>query len=173
MSTPGRPRFSLSELQRISDRYQYEREDTVLALVPGVRERGALTKADLLTLVEWKSPRPRRFVTRAHESLILEATAVALAAKSEEMRIGVLTLIPGVAYPIASVILHFFHEDPYPIIDFRALWSLNMEAPSTYYTFDHWQRYVAACRAIAAEASVDMRILDRALWQYSKENQPS
>ncbi len=140
-------------------------------LVPGVRQRGHLTKQELLTLVEWKSPRPRRFISRTAESLIAEASAAALTATSEELRIGILTLIPGVAYPMASVILHFFHQDRYPIIDFRALWSLNMESPSTYYTFEHWQKYLKACRAIADEAGVEMRTLDRALWQYSKENQ--
>jgi hypothetical protein len=35
---------------------------------------------------------------------------------------------------------------------------------------DLWD-YLAACRRIAAEAGVDLRTLDRALWQYSKENQ--
>ena len=169
----GRPRFPLSELSSISARYQYELEDSVLALAPAVRQRGHLTKHELRTLVEWKSPRPRRFIVKANELLIAEASRTAFTAKSEEVRIGVLTLIPGVAFPMASVILHFFHDDPYPIIDFRALWSLNMAPKSNYYTFALWERYVSACRALAEDAGVDMRTLDRALWQYSKENQPA
>ena len=96
---------------------------------------------------------------------------MALAAEREELRIGVLTLIPGVAFPMASVILHFFHTDPYPIIDFRALWSMNMAAPTAGYRFEQWLTYIQACRSVAREAQVDMRTLDRALWQYSKENQ--
>jgi hypothetical protein len=40
-----------------------------------------------------------------------------------------------------------------------------------YYDFDLWWCYVCTCREIAAQAGVDMRTLDRALWQYSKENQ--
>lgn len=73
---------------------------------------------------------------------------------------------------MASVLLHFFHTDPYPIIDYRALWSLSLEQTYSYYTFGAWWRYVEACRRFSREAGVDMRTLDRALWQFSNENQP-
>ncbi len=58
----------------------------------------------------------------------------------------------------------------YPIIDFRALWSLQVNVPNKY-TFEFWRKYVQYCRKIARENHVDLRILDKALWQYSKENQ--
>lgn len=167
----GRPRFPLTQIAALSGRYQYEMEDRLVQLVPAVRDRGYLLKSDLVTLMEWKSRRPRRFIESADSALISEATAVALAAEREELRIGVLTLIPGVAFPMASVILHFFHTDAYPIIDFRALWSMNMGAPTPSYRFEQWLTYIQACRSVAREAQVDMRTLDRALWQYSKENQ--
>jgi hypothetical protein len=73
---------------------------------------------------------------------------------------------------MASVILHWCHADRYPIIDYRALWSLSVEQQPAFYTFDFWWSYVVCCRQLAEEAGVDMRTLDRALWQYSKENQP-
>jgi hypothetical protein len=53
----------------------------------------------------------------------------------------------------------------------RALWSLGFETPPSYYSFEFWQRYVAHCRELATTAGVDMRTLDRALWQYSAEHQ--
>jgi hypothetical protein len=68
--------------------------------------------------------------------------------------------------------LHFAHRDLYPILDFRALWSLGHEKPPAFYTFDFWWEYVQSCRARAKECGVSMRVLDRALWQFSKENQP-
>ena len=87
------------------------------------------------------------------------------------LRIGVLTLLDGVQMPTASVLLHLAHRDPYPIIDYRALWSLGVDAPPTPYSFAFWEAYTRACRSLARAANVSMRTLDRALWQYSKERQ--
>ena len=72
---------------------------------------------------------------------------------------------------MASTILHFTHREPYPILDFRALWSLGIEQQPAYYVFSMWWEYVATCRRLADQAGVSARELDRALWQYSKENQ--
>ncbi len=66
------------------------------------------------------------------------------------------------------MLLHFGHGDPYPILDFRALASLGVEQPSSY-TFKFWWSFVLACRELAERHQVDMRTLDRALWQYSLE----
>lgn len=75
-------------------------------------------------------------------------------------------------YPIpASVILHLYHRERYPILDFRALWSLSVDVPA-FYRFPFWWGYVEYCRELAERTGMDMRTLDRALWQYSRENQP-
>jgi hypothetical protein len=91
-------------------------------------------------------------------------------AKTEAVRIGVLTVLTGVGWPVASVILHLCHDDCYPILDFRAIWSVKAAQPSSY-TLAFWLAYTQHCRALAEECKVDMRTLDRALWQYSKERQ--
>ena len=91
----------------------------------------------------------------------------------ERQRIEALTRLHGVDYPTASVLLHLAHRDSYPIIDFRALWSLGVETPPTAYFFTYWWAYTQACRSLAKDAGVRMRTLDRALWQYSKERRPS
>jgi hypothetical protein len=88
----------------------------------------------------------------------------------ERLQIEVLTLLDGVSWPTASVILHFFHSAPYPIVDFRALWSLKNKVPKRY-GFNFWQKYTSYCRGLSKRAGVSMRTLDRALWQFSKENQ--
>jgi hypothetical protein len=86
------------------------------------------------------------------------------------LRIEVLTLLAGVSWPTASVILHFFHREQYPILDVRALWSLQCDPPGEY-DIPFWESYTSSCRSLAQKAGVSMRTLDRALWQYSKENQ--
>jgi len=134
------------------------------------RKRGFLTKADFLRLARWKTPRSRRRVERNAESFVRAVTRTALTTPDERLRIEVLTLLDGVDWPTASVILHFCHREPYPVLDYRALWSLGVEKPPAY-GFPFWRDYTLVCRRLAARASCSMRELDRALWQFSKERQ--
>ena len=138
-------------------------------LVPPVKERGFVTRAELLRICRWKSPRALPLVARNAEAEVREVTSWALGTRSERLRIGSLLLLQGVSWPTASVILHFFHSDPYPVLDVRAAWSLGMEHASGY-RFEFWSRYVRACRTLAQRLSLSMRTVDRALWQYSREN---
>lgn len=92
-----------------------------------------------------------------------------LSAGHERVRIAALNGLSGVALPTASVMLHFAHGDPYPILDARALQSLGVPTPPSSYTHDFWMAYVNCCRALADAHGMTMRALDRALWQHSKE----
>ena len=165
-------RFPISEVGYWSSRYDYPPDSRVSDLVPLVREQGYLTHEQLLVVVNWKAPRSRGLAESAAPELVVDATRIALSTPHEELRIGAPSLVPGVGYPMACVLLHFFHPDAYPIIDYRALWSLSLEQTYSYYTFRAWWRYVEACRRFSREAGVDMRTFDRALWQFSNENQP-
>jgi hypothetical protein len=136
------------------------------------QERGYFTKDDFQDTCRWKTSRSQSRVRANPAKFIEEATRIALSTALEEIRIGVLTLLHGVLMPTASVVLHFAHEDPYPIIDFRALWSLGINDRPQFYTFDYWWEYTEFCRELAEKRRVSMRDLDRSLWQYSKENQP-
>lgn len=164
-------RFPGSQISQIATRYAYPGEAGLMdTLAPTVRSRRQLTLGDLKRVCEWKSSRIGRKIDANSESDVAELSAFALRAESERARIGSLRLLHGVDWPTASVILHFFHADPYPILDRRAVWSLQSLKPSLY-TFDFWMGYVRACRSLASQHGVTMRALDRALWQYSKENQ--
>jgi hypothetical protein len=77
-------------------------------------------------------------------------------------------ILKGVSWPVASVILHFGKKNLYPILDYRALWSLGIKKPN-FYNFDLWISYVSYCRKLVKELKIDMRTLDMALWQFSKE----
>lgn len=164
-------RFNENRLRKLAERYDYTiSEEEIIDLIPYVQKKGYLNKKELHKVVYWKSPRIAAHVKRNDDEFILEITRFALNAKSEKSRIESLTLLKGASWPVASVVLHFFHKDPYPIIDFRALWSISLEPPS-FYNFEFWWEYVLFCRELAEKNKVDMRTLDRALWQYSKENQ--
>lgn len=165
-------RFPPEDIYDLSARYAYGLSDTVIItdIVPRTRQQRFLIRGDLDTLCRWKSPRIGHRCLDNPPEFVEAVTTVALSAPNERLRVEVLQLLRGVAWPMASVILHWCHTDPYPILDYRALWSLGQGAVP-YYDFDLWWRYVCTCREIAEQAGVDMRTLDRALWQYSKENQ--
>jgi len=159
------------ELPIIAKRYQYPLEETtVLNLRPTILDRGWMTKDELRTIARWKAPRSAGHVETNPEEYVKEITEFAFRATTERARIEVLTSLDGVRWPTASVILHFFHAAPYPIMDFRALWSVSLPVPAQY-SFAFWWPYVQFCRELSKRTGLDMRTLDRALWQCSKENQ--
>jgi hypothetical protein len=140
-----------------------------------IRRRGRMQLADLCAVCEWKAVRAAGHARKNTNTEVEEITALAFSARSERVRVEVLQILHGVSYPTASVILHFYHKDSYPILDIRALWSMGIPQPSQY-TFDFWWRYVEACRKMLAQArrrfpKLTMREFDRALWQYSYESQ--
>lgn len=167
-------RFPLDEIRHYSTLYDYEGDVELLAgPARSARERGFLTHAELVAIGDWKSPRNRARYRASDSEFVEEITRLALApTTSDRLAIEALTLLSGVEWPTASVILHLCHSRPFPILDFRALWSLTVPVPPRY-SFPFWQAYTRATRTLAADAQVDMRTLDRALWAYSARHQPA
>ena len=99
---------------------------------------------------------------------VTRATRRALGSEDEATRMEALLSLTGVGVPTASTLLYFAFPDAYPILDVRALESLGVTARSQY-PVSFWLAYLSACRRLAAECGVDIRTLDKALWQYSKE----
>lgn len=161
-----------SQLSKYASRYRYEDDEVVATAEAFMQEHRYLTREHFLALCRWKSPRSGPRCAENSEGYIEAVTRVALGTDDERLRIEVLTLLAGVSWPTASVVLHFGHREGYPILDFRALWSLGVTAPPRY-TFDLWMPYTEYCRALARKQKLSMRELDRALWQYSKEHQSS
>ena len=110
---------------------------------------------------------------KANSPDIVEAvTRAALESPHENVKIGVLRALRGVSWPTASVILHFCDTKPYPILDLRALWSLGYPKPPAY-TLEFWLEYTKFTCDLSQRTGKSMRIVDRALWQYSNERQRS
>lgn len=170
-------RFQLSDVPTIAARYSSSpHEPTIAALVPVVRRQGYLTRDQLFMLCRWKSARRAGRARQNSASFVEEITRFALSAADERARIESLTLLDAVEYPTASCILHWFHSDPYPIVDFRAIWSLQLSQPRPY-SFEFWRSYCQGWRELLSEARrvselVTPRLLDQALWQHSYEHQP-
>jgi hypothetical protein len=165
-------RFKVSQIHPWAERYPVESDKRVEEVItPQVRKRGYFKRDEFIELCRWKTPRSQRRIMSNPEDFIKDVTHAALTTTSERLRIEVLTLLNGVSWPTASVLLHFGYDNLYPILDFRALWSLSVDASQVQYNFEFWQEYTQYCRKLAHDAKVSMRELDRALWQYSKTNQ--
>ena len=167
-------RFCESEILYWAKRYpnpvsKLENELTDKTLGNKVQQQKHLDRNLLKKVAQWKSQRRAALIDKNSESDVKIITGYALQSPSERIRWGVLSCLDGVRVPTASVVLHLFHKDPYPIIDVRALWSIGVEKYNDRFAF--WQKYVSFCRELAKRNNVDMRTLDKALWQYSKENQ--
>lgn len=163
--------FPESELKSWAHKYEYTRDESaIIDLRNDIQKSGCLTKDQLRQIARWKATRSAGHIEKNQDGYVKEISAWSFSANQERSRIEVLTLLDGVMWPTASVILHLFHKEPYPILDFRALWSVNLEVPQLY-SFSFWWEYVQFCRTVAKRNSIDMRTLDRALWQYSKEKQ--
>jgi hypothetical protein len=166
-------RFPASTVAYWASRYPNSANDGALRnrLRPVVRARGCLTRSEFLEICKWKSPRSQPRCARNDEFTVLTVTRAALGTGDESLKIDLLRTLHGVEWPTASTLLHFCDRRPYPILDYRALWSLGYAKPPRY-TMEFWLAYLQFTRDLARRLGIDIGALDRALWQYSKERQP-
>ena len=165
-------RFTESHVPRWAERYSYALDDGSLRdhLRPTVLKRGYLNRGEFLEICKWKTQRTKSRCATNDEFTIRTVSRAAFASTDEPLKIDLLRTLRGVEWPTASTLLHFCDKRPYPILDYRALWSLGLtEAP--HYTMEFWLEYLAFTRRLAKRLNIDIRTLDRALWQYSKARQ--
>jgi hypothetical protein len=167
-------RFHKNEITNFANQCKVTNKDIYIAnhILPRVREDCFFEPTDFKTVCDWKSPRPRRLRELNPDNLIRSLTHTALTTKNERQRIEALVELEGVGVPTASALLHFGYDNEYPILDFRALWSLSVEIEPHKYTLEFWMEYTNYCRSLAESGGVSLAILDHALWMYSKLNQP-
>lgn len=133
------------------------------------RRRGELhlTRAELVQLGDWKSPRIRPRIARNTAAGVRGLTRAAFLCRDEGRRLRLLQGLSGVGPAMASVILHFADPGRYPVYDVRvraALRRLGVRAPFPP-TPAGWVAYVGCLRALARRSRVSLRTLDKALWR--------
>ena len=140
----------------------YQQDENVTKVMRQAKERGYMTKDDLVAVAEWKAIRNKSRCKKNSDTIIKRVTEIAFASDcDEELRIKILQIINGVSWAMASVILHFAFHEKYPILDWRAMEAVKGD---TKYNFDKWQEYTDICRAAAKKHNATMRELDIALW---------
>jgi hypothetical protein len=161
--------LAIEDVPGYAARYPAAEDDDVLAIGRAAGDRGWYTRAELIRVCRWKTPRSGPLVRRNRAPSVEAATRAALHEENgERERAEALLSLRGVGWPTASVLLHVADPDSYPILDVRALHALGVKAPSAY-SFRFWEAYVTAWRPLAERSGVGGRTFDRALWQWSKE----
>jgi hypothetical protein len=165
-------RFPETRLTQFAERYSYTANDGELKDVvgPAVRARGHLDREEFLQICRWKTARSKLRVAKNDQFTVKTITRAAFATKDESLKMDLLRTLEGVEWPTASTLLHFCDEQPYPILDYRALWSLGYDVPP-HYTTTFWLAYLGFTRDLAKRLRQEIRTIDRGLWQYSKEEQ--
>ena len=165
-------RFPESQVQHWAERYSYSGDDGHLRdeLRPLILNRGYLNKDEFLEICKWKTQRTKSRCASNDDFTIRTISRAALASSDEPLKMDLFRTLTGVEWPTASTLLHFCDARPYPILDYRALWTLGFSEPP-HYTTAFWVEYVAFTRGLARRLDLDIRTLDQALWQYSKARQ--
>ncbi|MGA2084008.1 MAG: hypothetical protein ABSG60_00640 [Terracidiphilus sp.] len=172
------------KLQELADRYvqnKAEMERETLAFDAGARIRQRKStdvKGDLETIVKWKSPRSVHYICENSTEEVQAAIDAAIS-KPENVQeaVSALTKLTGVGLPVASAILTTIFPDQYTVIDFRALEALGHDQAGV----EFYRQYLEHCKSLAKSlgesseiqiqsgypAETELRVLDRALWQWS------
>jgi hypothetical protein len=161
-------RFPISEIREWASRYPAEYDDEILAAGGRIRS-GECSREILEKIVMWKSARRVKLIQANTDNEIEEALCVAAKARGPRVAIGVLMGLCGVGLPMASAILTAINPDDYTIIDFRAMEALGVADFSSDRNF-YLLKYLPECKRLANEACTSLRMIDRALWSWSKHN---
>lgn len=126
---------------------------------------GYITRDELLMVNEWKNGGGhRQQIRRNAPEWVIDRSRKAFATGEIVPLTKDLT---GVGIANASAIMHFVFDTEYPIIDRYALQTLGVAENRGRNNLDrYWKDYKRLCCAWAEEYEVDLRTLDRALWQY-------
>lgn len=163
--------FHPSEILTLAKKYGYGEDDDALAAGKKI-EQGDHSKSNLKVIIEWKSHRIAGLIDGNTDAEIASALRFSCNAQtSERSAVDTLFRLRGVGIPVASAILAMVDPNRYTIIDFRALESLGIVRSED--SLDFYLEYLRRCREIAREHGVDLRTLDRALWQWSKDHGPA
>jgi hypothetical protein len=139
-----------------------------------IRE-GDRSKPTLKEIVSWKNSeswfwgRIERQFDRNDAQSIAAALDAAVTATTGAEALAALTNLVGIGVPTASAILTAIFPEKYTVIDQLALRALGVaNAAAAFYLL-----YNNYCRSVAAKIKIDLRTLDRALWEWGKTNPPS
>jgi thermostable 8-oxoguanine DNA glycosylase len=170
---PGLHRTELNRLIRL-----YHLEQYLFGEVsPRFSKEQTLASFDFFAIIAWKSNRSK---TKVKDGLAAAGKSVSEIMKevsqapSPEEKVKILLNIQWIGLPIASAVLTVCYPKEFTILDYRA-WETLKEAgvkglpPHYPQNATSYVQYCQVCIALAEEARLSLRDLDRALWAKSWE----
>ena len=133
---------------------------------------GYLTKTELMEMGDWKRHTLPSLIENNPDGHVEKITAEAFRPGDDWEKLKKLISynegLDGVRESVASVILHLYDDDDYPILDKHALRSIGIDHRKVKYDAPFWRKYVKLCRKKSERHGVCMRTLDRALYKFSQ-----
>ena len=157
-----------SEKRQCQEQAVIDIKEKVEARMTRERPGGYLCHDELHRMGCWKHRFVPSKIDENEAGYIKKITAAAFSLTDDWEKLEKLTKIYGVAESVASVILHLYDREKYPILDKHALCAIRINYRDVNYDEPFWRKYVNLCRAKAERYDVSMRTLDRALWKYAK-----
>jgi len=159
--------FPESEISRYASYYPVASDQHIELLVPEVKQRGYLTRSELLKLSRWlvKGRNDHRVLSNSCE-FVEKKTSLSFRSETERSCIDHLKELHGVGLPMASAILHFFHGDSYPMWNWHSQGAVSFEGSAMLPEQGRWEAFVLFCREVVARNPVNMRELDRAFHMF-------
>ena len=162
--------FDESKILDYASQYPLEHDDSVEGIKRDVIKWGYLSVSDLKVVGKWKVKKGRntvRNIIKNDDALVIDITGRALSSDTcDRDRFKSLQCLCGVGPAVASAILHWFHEDPYPIWDKFARTALGFKPDQYQPKVNDWKDYTSRFRGIMERRNVGKRTLDRALWVF-------
>ena len=154
--------WSLISERDAAEERAFERE------LPAARAAGHLSKSLFVRLARWKSVRNTPNYQSNTDAEVRAATSAAFSAPEDAVALQALMVLNGVALRTASAILQWMRPDRFPILDFRVVQALGRSMPASYDNVGFYATLAEEIRALAERNSLDLRMIDRALWAWSK-----
>ena len=142
-----------------------------------IRRAGGFSRDEFLAMCRWKSPRVMGKCQRNSAATIRRISRAALATRSEQKRMNLLTSLRGVSVPMASAILTLVDPKRYGVLDIRvwqllcAMDSVRANPRGVGFNFKNWYHYLRKLRDHAREMGVSARTVERTLFEYHRKVQ--
>ena len=173
--------LSYSDIQGLESRFELDERPFESARQS--YRKGYLTKDEAAKLVRWKTGGMyglvERFCENNEEDGVQRITKAAAEAQTPGAAVVALCNLRCVAVATASAFLTAQNPDSFGILDIRCWRSLRNLADDSYFdrgrrkvfSVDEFKCYTQILRDWSAHAQVKLspRIIDKALWQYDKE----
>jgi len=157
----GRADILVASRQYVADASEMTREKNAFAAGDRIAA-GDFDPSHLVSIIDWKSSRPKSQIKGNDPRHVTEALRVAMAVQHERTAVAVLCGLRGIGVAMASAISTAVDRERFTVIDWRALKALGVKR--SWLTVDDYLDYLAYCRTKAKKHRISLRDFDRALW---------